>query len=276
MRIALCHYSFHRSWKEGHWDARRLAAEAADLGVDGIDFHAGLLGDARNAVASIQAALDASGLILSGLSLSNNFNQADRAALQAQVDTVRTWLDVAAAVEAPVCRIFGGHVANRADMQARREGTTRILEALRLVVPEAAQRGLVLALENHGGLPCTGEEQVEVIETIGSPALRATVDVGNYMQGGQEGAEGARIAAPYAGYVHVKDFTKVPSDKTPWGWGIQSCTVGDGDVDLAACLRAIRDAGYDDFLALEYEGPEAEETGVPASLSYLRSVLQDL
>ena len=40
---------------------------------------------------------------------------------------------------------------------------------------------------DHGGLPCTAQEQIDAIKAINSPSLRATIDVGNYMSGGEEG-----------------------------------------------------------------------------------------
>jgi len=275
MRTAICHYSFHRRWKRENWTPERLAAEVAALGVEGVDFHAGLLGEPTGAAERVRAAVDRERLVLSGLSLSNNFNQDEPDAFAAQVAGVKTWLAVAADVGAPVSRIFGGGLpaAERRDPAARAARRARILEGLRAVVEEAETRGVVLALENHGGLPCTAEEQAEIIEAVGSPYLRATVDVGNYMQGGQEGHEAARIAAPYCAYVHLKDFRKVPDADSPWGWTLEACTVGDGDVDHRACLAALEKAGYEGFVALEYEGTEPEETGVPRSVAAMQQWL---
>ena len=104
---------------------------------------------------------------------------------------------------------------------------------------EAEKHGLVLAIENHGGLPCTGEEQVEVIRALHSPSLKATIDVGNYLQGNQEAHVGTRLAAPYAAYVHFKDFKKIPDAASPFGWKLESCGLGEGVVDHRACLDAL-------------------------------------
>jgi len=174
-----------------------------------------------------------------------------------------------------VSRIFGGSLAKekRTDPAARRAAMPRIVNALGEVTREAEKLGLVLALENHGGLPCTGEEQVDVIKAVGSPKLRATIDVGNYMAGGQEGVDGTRVAAGCCAYVHFKDFKKVPDQSTPWGWGTQACVVGQGVVDHLACLEVLKQSGYDGFIALEYEGPEDEKTGVPASVRFMDKVM---
>jgi sugar phosphate isomerase/epimerase len=269
VQTAICHYSYHRTWDREKWDCIKLAETVKGLGVDAIDFHARLLGNPGSAAKRVTEALDRTGLILSGLSFSNNFNQEDPAEMRQQIDSVIEWIGIASELKAPVSRIFGGHVADRSDKAALDRGFERIIEGLRAVVEAAEKSGVILALENHGGLPCSGEEQVKVIETIGSANLRATIDVGNYMQCNQEGHEGTAVAARYAAYVHFKDFKRKPG--TPKG--IEPCTVGQGDVDHARCLQALLEAGYGGFVALEYEGLDDEMRGVEASAAYMKDVV---
>lgn len=275
MRISICHYSFHRTWESKNWTCERLAEEVKSLGVDGVDFHAGLLGNTAEASARINSALDKTGLILSGLSLSNDFNQENPAALREQIDATVRWMRVAAEVGAPVSRIFGGHVGDRSDSAVLAQAFSRVIDGLGEVVREAEKLGVILALENHGGLPCTGEEQVQVIENIGSKNLRATIDVGNYMQGGQEAHQGTAIAAELASYVHFKDFRKKASDKASAPWSLEPVVLGEGDVDHHQCLKELRKAGYDGFIAIEYEGTDDEKTGVPRSVEYTKKLIKD-
>ncbi|MFB3892940.1 MAG: sugar phosphate isomerase/epimerase family protein [Phycisphaerae bacterium] len=272
MKKAICQYSLHRRYVEEKWTMDRFADEVKALGVEGIDFLAHLIQPPDDAAERINAVMARGGLALSGLSLSSDFNQADKAKWQAQVDGLVRWFDVAVKVKSPVCRIFGGHLPadQRKDLAARKAAWGRMLDGVAAATKEAAKRGVLLAIENHGGLPCTGEEQVEVIKSVNSPFLKATIDVGNYMGCGQEGHVGTAIAAPYAAYVHFKDNIKVPDPASPWGWKPRACVVGEGAVDLAACVAALKTAGYDGFLGLEYEGPEPEVTGVPRSVETLK------
>ena len=80
---------------------------------------------------------------------------------------------------------------------------------------------------------------------------------------------GTQLAASYAEYVHLKDYRKIPDESTPWGWTVEGTVLGEGDVDLAACVAALREAGYDGFVALEYEGADDEITGVPRSVEVM-------
>ncbi|MGQ9631342.1 MAG: sugar phosphate isomerase/epimerase family protein [bacterium] len=273
MKSSICHYSFHRTFAGERWSLERLVREVEALGVDGVDFHARFLPGPEEAPEAIKRALGNSRLQLSGLSFSNDFNADDPKAFRQQVDSVKAWIVAAAKSGAPVSRIFGGHIKDRRDPKALKGGMQRVLDALGEVVPVAEENGLVLAIENHGGLPCTGEEQVEVIEEIGSKCLRATIDVGNYLQGGQEAEEGTRLAAKYCAYVHFKDFKKVPDASQPQGYRLEATTVGRGDVNHRACLRELRRAGYDGFIALEYEGPEDERVGVPESVKFMKDAM---
>jgi sugar phosphate isomerase/epimerase len=274
MKLAMCHYSLHRRWKDEGWDVDRLTDEVQALDIEGIDYHVRLLGERDGVVDRIGAALERTGLTLSGLSMSNNFNLEDEAELEAHLADTLAWLRIAEQLRAPACRIFGGH-ADRSDPAAIEAGLERVLRALKTLAPEAESMGLVLALENHGGLPCTGAEQAQVIDEVDSPAVRATVDVGNYMQGGEDPVAATRIAAPYAAYVHVKD-NRLLDEPNERGRTYEACTIGDGDVDIPQCLRLLKEAGFDDFVALEYEGTEPEATGVPRSVDYMKRVVADL
>jgi sugar phosphate isomerase/epimerase len=276
MRKAICHYSFHRRWTSEKWTAERLAKEVKALGIEGVDFHAGMMAPSTTAAERIRAALAKTGLTLASLSMSNDFNQEKPEEFRAQVDGVKEWIRVAAELCAPVSRIFGGHLAaeKRSDPSAKAQARQRILDGLGAAVEEAEKHGLVLGIENHGGLPCTGEEQVEVIRLVNSSSLKATIDVGNYLDGNQEAPAGTRIAAPHAAYVHFKDFRKIPDASSPLGWKIDACGLGEGVVDHPACLDALRQAGYDGFIALEYEGSENETTAVPKSVAFMKKVMR--
>ncbi len=270
MKLSMCHYSLNRVFTEQNWSLKQLVNYVKEQGVGAIDFHVRFLGEPDGAADRIREAMDGSGLELSGLSLSTNFNQDDPAEFRKQLDTATAWLKVAGAVKAPASRVFGGHIADRSDQAAVKTGMERVLKAMRELVPIAAANNVILALENHGGLPCSGEEQAEVIKTVNSPNLRATIDVGNYMQYPQEPTAGTAVAAPYCAYVHVKDNRRLPDG------GLARATLGEGEVDIPGCLRIIRDSGYDGFVAIEYEGEEDELVGVPKSVAYLKSVMAAL
>jgi L-ribulose-5-phosphate 3-epimerase len=276
MRKAICHYSFNRRWKNEQWTPDRLAGEAKKLGAEGIDFHCGLLGDPATAAERIQSAVANHGLAFCGLALSCDFNVTEASQLNEQVENIKKWLTVAAKVKAPVCRVFGAWLSpeNRLLPTTKATVWSRVMKGLESVLREATKYGVVLGLENHG-LPGTGEEQAEIIRTFHSPFLKATIDVGNYLLSGQESAIGMEKVLEHAVYVHWKDYKKIPDSNFPWGWRAERCTIGEGDVNHKACWEILKQSNYKNFIALEYEGPEDEETGVPKSFTFLNKLFKD-
>jgi sugar phosphate isomerase/epimerase len=276
MKKAICHYSFHRRYAAEKWDPDRLAQEVQTLGIEGIDYHARLVGKTDDAMAeAIRAAVKKHGLVLSSLSLGTNFNRPKADEFKAEVEAAAACIRFAAGVKAPVSRVFGGSMsaAERKDAAAGAAARQRMTDGLAAIAQVAAESGVVLGLENHGGLPCTAEEQIQTLQAVQSPHLRATIDVGNYLQGGQEGHIATALVAPYAAYVHFKDCKKVPDASKPWGYTTKGVALGEGDVNLAACVDALRKAGYKGFVALEYEGGEDETTGVPKSVAVLKRLV---
>ncbi|MFC1479248.1 sugar phosphate isomerase/epimerase family protein, partial [Planctomycetota bacterium] len=178
------------------------------------------------------------------------------------------WIQAASQTGAQVSRIFGGHIGDRNDESALSSALEKVLFAMKELASAAEDHKVILAVENHGGVPGLGEEQVKIIEEVNSPFLRATVDVGNYMSCGQDPVEGSSLAAPYCAYVHFKDMKKSSQ-------GLESCVVGEGDVDHAGCLEVLNKAGYNGYVALEYEGSEDEREGVRKSVAFMHEVMSE-
>jgi len=94
-----------------------------------------------------------------------------------------------------------------------------------------------------------------------------------------EGAE--HFFAAYAEdicHVHVKDYMIRTFDKAPsrnWyptkgGRWLRETMLGDGNVDVAACMNILQKAGYSGTYALELSHPEPFEAGVAQAMEYLR------
>ena len=248
-----------------------------ELGCDGVDFHQRLSGDPEKALPEIESALKENAIELSSFSLSNNFTGDDRAE---QIEKVKKGIELGARMGAKHSRIFGGHLGSN-DPDELKKAMGLVVEALKEVVPVAEKHGVVLCIENHGGAPGRGEEVVEVIEKVNSPNFKATVDLGNFLGAGQHALDGTKLTAKHAGYVHVKDMKILPLDgeegRKPAraDWKTKSTVQGEGDVDLPGCLTVLKDAGYDGWLALEFEAEGDEREGVKKSLDYIRKCMKE-
>ena len=64
----------------------------------------------------------------------------------------------------------------------------------------------MLCIENHGLFAGRSDQVLEIINEIGSPALKSTFDTGNFVLVGQNPENAVEELKGYIDHVHVKDF----------------------------------------------------------------------
>ena len=138
---------------------------------------------------------------------------------------------------------------------------------------EMAERaGLTLVVENeHACCLATGAQTARVLAEIGSPAVRAVWDPGNaFMSGEVPFPTGYEAIRDFVAHVHVKDAAVPPGALAP-EWAV----VGEGEIDWAGQLAALRRDGYDGWLSLEthYGGHGTKEASSRACLEGLQALL---
>jgi sugar phosphate isomerase/epimerase len=119
-----------------------------------------------------------------------------------------------------------------------------VLKQLRSYATLAEQERLVLLHENekeiYGDVP---ERVLDLIEAVGSPALRMAWDNANFVQvGARPFTDGYALLRPYIEYLQVKDALAADGSVVP---------AGEGDGELLATITALRDDGYAGFASLE-------------------------
>jgi len=132
-----------------------------------------------------------------------------------------------------------------------------VTKALRELAPEAEQAGVILGFENT----ISAEDNLRVLDGVKSKALKVFYDVGNStnMGGFDVPAEIRRLGRERICQFHVKDK----------GY------LGEGKVDLPACLEAIRDIGYQGWLILETGSPSKNiEADTRRNIEYLREQIR--
>lgn len=134
------------------------------------------------------------------------------------------------------------------------DGFKWCIDSIQQCLDLAAQRGVILALENHWGLTSGVEGHERILKAIDSPWLGALIDTGNYLEDPYEKI--ARIA-PRAVFVQAKTY--------PGGGEWYTL-----DLDYPRIAKILRDAGYTGYVSLEMEGKEAPDIAVPASIALLR------
>lgn len=194
------------------------------------------------------------GLDISGTAIRNDFCLPPGAERDQWLNHTRQWIDYAATFGAPVIRVFAG-VKPKDDSE--QVALDRCVEGLQESLKYAAQKGVFLALENHGGITATADQLLAIVKRIDSPWLGINLDSGNFSEGDPY-AQLAKIA-PYAVNAQIKTEMRIDGKKQP--------------ADLARIVKILKDAHYRGYVVLEYEAEEAPDTAVPHALKQLRSLI---
>jgi len=119
-----------------------------------------------------------------------------------------------------------------------------VLRRLAALAARAAGHDVVLAHENERGIyGDTPERCLDIVESVGSERLRLIWDPGNFVQCGvRPHSDGYALLRPHLEYVHVKDVDAASGEAVP---------AGEGDGELRATVRALRDDGFDGVFSLE-------------------------
>jgi len=175
------------------------------------------------------------GLDVSGTAIGNDFGHPPGEERKKQIDAAKQWIDHAATLGAPVIRIFAGHP--KKDVPEAQTHSLMVA-AIEECCEYAGQRGIHLALENHGGPTSTAEGMLRFIRDVQSPWFGVNLDTGNF-HGDDIYGELERVA-PYALNVQVKVVVSGPRGKKE-------------PADFARLAKMLRDAAYRGYIALEYE-----------------------
>jgi sugar phosphate isomerase/epimerase len=126
----------------GDWIRR-----AATLGAEGLEHYDGIFRSLDAAgVEPVRRLLEETGQVSSLLCFSPDFTHPDAAERRRQVERQCTAIDLCVTLGIRHCRTLSGQ---RYPDMTRREGVERTVEGIRRSLDHAAQRGVVLCLENH-------------------------------------------------------------------------------------------------------------------------------
>jgi sugar phosphate isomerase/epimerase len=263
--------------RAGRLDVPDFVRYGAELAVPGVELLDVFWTDRERQLPQVERALGESGLVVSAYAIGNDLVQPAAAERARQVQSIRDGVDMARRLGAPLLRIFSG---NAKPGVTPAQGHEWIVAGLREGAAFSAERDVTLALENHGLFAGRADQVRAIIDEVGSPALRANVDTGNFLLVNQGPVDAARELARLAAYVHLKDFRALrPGEEAAETYSALDGTryvgtvIGDGEVDLQAVLAELRAAGYDGWLSIEYEGTGDAREGLSRSVAAAQALL---
>jgi sugar phosphate isomerase/epimerase len=233
--------------------------------VNVADFTAAQVGELRVMLADAGVRVSAIGSPIGKIPLA--------APLPPELDRMRRVAATARELGTAIVRVFSFFVPSGDPPERHR---TQVIERMAALAEIAAGQGLVLAHENEKEIfGDTPGRCADLINSVNSPALRATFDAANFVQCGVRPFDEAyALLRPHLVYLQVKDALATTSEVVP---------AGEGDGQVRETLAALRDSGFEGFISLEphlarssryggFSGPE----GFTRAARSLRLILNEL
>lgn len=255
LRPALCAYTFREALKAGTMTYQDLVRYAVEHDLDGLDltvywFPAPL---AESWLAELKREAYRRAVEIYSISIRTEMTRPTAELRRKEIEEIKRWVDVASVLGAGHIRVFGGRVPQSATEE---QAAGWAAEVLAEGAEYAGRKGVILGLENHGGITEHAKTIVQIVRRVNSPWVGINLDTGNFSSDVWRQIE---MCLPYAVNVQVKSHMRDEAGRV-----VES----DWDRIFAMIARA----GYRGYLALEYEAKEPPETAVPRLLKRLREL----
>ncbi len=284
MKFSVSLYSFFPALQKGELTLLECVAKAKELGfdaVEAVDFVFMCSPEEMPQKArELKAEADRQGLAISsfavGADLLNGINGSGGG--KAEIERVKSMVDIAAILGAP---------RMRHDITSGKKGAPcsyaslvpELAQAVREITEYAAGKGIMTMTENHGYFSQDSQRVEMLYNAVNHPNFALLCDMGNFMCADEDPALAVARVAPYVKYVHAKDFIwKSYKDANPGegaiptrsGNYLRGTVIGHGNVPVKQCLHILKAAGYDDTVAIEFEGLEPCLEAVRIGLANLK------
>ena len=287
MKTSVSSYSFSQALRSGRMTLIECIAKAKEMGFDGFEFVDGNCtvpeGMTEEAYfAQLGEECRKQGLAITNYTIGADFQNRD---IPQEIARVKHHIDLAAILGATSLRHDATAGAKDRPYQSFDSLLPQLSSAIREVTEYAASKGIRTMVENHGRFAQDALRVEKLMNAVAHPNFGWLVDMGNFTCADEDPRISVGIAAPYAFYVHAKDFIIKPADgpdpgrffmRSRNGNYLRGTIVGQGNVPVQHCLQALHNAGYDGYVAIEFEGMEdcilALQAGVENLKRYIEAV----
>jgi sugar phosphate isomerase/epimerase len=242
--------------------------KAAQLGVDGLEMHNLFFeGADEKYLDDVEKKCAKFGFSMPMMCFSPDFTQPDLKKRLEELEKQKKAIDLTARLGGKFCRTLSGQ--NRPGLD--REKTVQwVVEMIREAVNYAADRGIVINIENHykdgyweyPEFALNTDVFLEIIGQIDSPFFGVNFDPSNSIVAGEDPLEllqkiKTRVVSMHASDRYftggnIADLRKMELDPV-YGYAktIQHGVIGKGLNDYDAIFRTLKEAGFDGWISIE-------------------------
>ena len=254
LKSAICAYSYRDALKNKTMTYDDVVRSAVENEVDGLDLTVYWFPNTTNEfLLPLKRLAYRSGVDIYSISVRTEMTQATPEGQKKELGELRKWIDAAERLGARHIRVFGGKVPKDTTEE---QAAGYVVEVLKRGAQYASTKGVILGLENHGGITEKADTILSIVKRVDSPWVAINLDTGNF---NRDGYGQAAKCVPYAANVQVKTEVRDENgERHPSDW--------------ARFAKMLVDGGYSGYLALEYEAKEPAETAMPKMLARLNKV----
>jgi sugar phosphate isomerase/epimerase len=257
LRSAICAYSFRDALKKQTMNYDDLVRLAVDLNVDGLDLTVYWFPNTSNEfLLPLRRLAYRSAVELYSISIRSEMTQPTAELRAKEVAELKKWVDAAATLGAGHIRVFGGRVPKNASEE---QAAGWVVDVLKRGGEYAGTKGVILGLENHGGITEKADTILSIVKQVDSPWVAINLDTGNFNRNAYEQIQ---ECMPYSANVQVKMDIRTGDAGTrePSDW--------------ERICRMLVAAKYKGYLALEYEAREDPAIAMPREMKKLNSLVR--
>jgi L-ribulose-5-phosphate 3-epimerase len=257
-RTGLVAYSYRQALQSKAMTYEDLIRVAVETGTDGIDMTVYWLpGTTDDVLLPLRRAAYRNRVEIYSVGTRVRLAQPTAELREKELVELRKWVDVAQKMGATHVRVFGGPKPADATLE---QAIGMAIETLKRGAEYAGARGIILGVEDDGGITDFAKETIQIVTGADSPWAGMNLDIGNFKP--PKVLEQVEMSIPHAVSTHIK--TEMAQDdgktKVPYDW----------DRVFAMFARH----AYRGYMGLEYEAADDPSTAVPKHLRRLKELAQ--
>ncbi|MGO8815017.1 MAG: sugar phosphate isomerase/epimerase family protein [Terriglobia bacterium] len=247
-----CAYSYRKYLEPGKMLMEDFILKAVELGIVGVDMTTYYLKSTDPAyLLNLRHLAFRHGVPFSGAAIGTEMCQPDPDKRAAEIEKIKKWVDATDLLGASHLRVFGGPLPKGATDE---QGVEWTAETLKSACEYAAQKGVTLGIESHGGITSKAANILAILKKVDSPYAGCNLDISNFEEDPYNQVE---ALIPYATHTHIRDFYG-GNKRLP--------------LDLERMWKLFAKGGYQGFMSVEYEGEEDPMTGVPKLIDRVKAL----
>jgi sugar phosphate isomerase/epimerase len=234
--LGLCAFSFGPLFKTGEMTYESFFQTAVRLKADAVDMTLYYLTSTEPSyLRHLRNLAFRNGLAFTGAACGSTLLSPSK---EQQVETfneLKKWIDVTEQLAAPHLRIFAG---KQSPEMSQDDAESAAVEMFKQAAGYAAEKGVVLGLENQKGIAQTADACLSIAHRVNSPFAGINLDITHLVPTPNQNTY-AQISAcvPVATHSHIRSGRF--DDGTP--------------IDLNRICRIFAEAGYRGYMSVEYE-----------------------